>query len=87
MTVENHLMRAYRESKRKPPPRVYAPAVVPGYGQYIHEKARKKLGQIDASHDRTQPRSVRVRPAQRAPYDPTGDYKHPRRPRGRARWD
>jgi hypothetical protein len=78
---------ALLRARRKPPPgRVYAPAVVPGYGQYVVEKARKRAGQWNARHDRSEPQTQQTGRSERLPYNPHGDYKHPRRP-NRPRWD
>lgn len=87
MTVTNALLRAYQDSKRKKPPRIYPPAVVPGYGQYVQETARNAALARDARHDRSQPRTKQQAPIVHAPYNPQGDYRHPRRPRPRARWN
>jgi hypothetical protein len=53
-----------RSRKRKPPRRIYAPAVVPGYGDYVKTKAAITVGQRHPNDGASTPRSG----AQRAPY-------------------
>jgi hypothetical protein len=72
---------ASRVSKRKPPGRIYAPAVVPGYGQYIHESAARKIEQIHAQHDYSKPRTREGGHSERLPYNPHGTFQRPVKPK------
>ncbi len=71
----------FKRFGRKPPGHIYPPAVVPGYGQYIHEKAARKIGQYNAQSDRSRPFTQPTGRSERAPYNPKGDYRHPRKPK------